>query len=230
MHRVFFLVAVFTLFMPVGGGAATAPITINSCQPILHNNRFDTPAPNTLSGILQPSTSNGMQIQFTNETNKVANLINFDVRSNGVQFVIRDVGTFSPGVTINHNYRNGAGQAFVLPAFIPPHVKCHISLVRFTDGTTWPAKDDVAPTTALRANPSSVTMTMDTDSTLVMVSTTGSVGGFSEKNDCSRIAAISVATTSQASAVYVIRPIAKGTCTFHVSDASRTIDVPVTIQ
>lgn len=229
MNRALFLIAVLIMFTPVVADSATAPVTINSCGPILHNNQLNTPQPNSLSGILQPSSSSGMAIQFTNETNKVADLINFDVRSNGVQFVIRDVGTFSPGVTIDHRFRNGAGQAFVLPEFIPPNVKCRVASVRFTDGTTWPVADESA-TPALRANPSSVSMSTDTDSTLVMVSTTGSVGGFSEKNDCAHVAAISVATTSQAAAVYVIRPLAKGTCTFHVSDEGRTIDVPVTIQ
>ncbi len=229
MKRALVLIVVLSSLMPVAGRCAAAPITINSCQPMLNNNRLNTPAPNTLNGILQPSSSSGMQIQFTNESNKVADLINFDVRSNGVQFVIRDVGTFSPGVTIDHRFRNGAGQAFVLPDFIPPNVKCHVAMVRFTDGTTWPA-NDASTTAALRANPTSVTMSTDTESMLVMVSTTGSVGGFSEKNNCDRIATISVATTSQASAVYVIRPIAKGACMFHVSDEGRTIDVPVTVQ
>jgi len=33
-----------------------------------------------------------------NESNKTANLVNFDVDSNRDHFVIRDIGMFSPGV------------------------------------------------------------------------------------------------------------------------------------
>ncbi len=195
---------------------------------MIQNNQLNTPSPNNAASWLA-AQSNGMQIQFTNEASKVADLINFDVRSNGVQFVIRDVGTFSPGVTIDHRFRNGAGQAFVLPAFIPPNVKCRVASVRFTDGTVWPVKN-ASSTTALSANPTSVSMSLDTDSMLVMVSTTGVVGGFTETNNCDGVAAIAVATTAQRAAVYNIRPLGKGTCTLHVSDEGRTVDVPINVQ
>ncbi|MBC5802546.1 MAG: hypothetical protein GIX03_05990 [Candidatus Eremiobacteraeota bacterium] len=64
-------------------------------------------------------------------------LVNFAVDSNGDHFVIGDVGTFSPGVSIKHEYRNGSGQAFVLPQFIAPRVTCCVVSVTFTDGTVW---------------------------------------------------------------------------------------------
>ncbi len=238
LYRLFALIGACLVFLPTVSSAQNAlgtstsskssPVTINLCQPIFHNNQFATPSASNPNSWLA-SQSNGMQIQFTNESNKVADLINFEVRSNGVQFVIRDVGKFSPGVTIDHNFRNSAGQAFVLPAFIPPNVKCHVASVRFTDGTVWPVKH-ASSSLALSANPTSVSMSLDTDSSLVMVSTTGTVGGFTETNNCDGIAAIAVATTAQRAAVYNIRPLGKGACTLHVSDEGRTVDVPINVQ
>src|SRR5690349_19526681 len=79
---------------PLGVSAQTAspPVAINSCGPILESNANTQ----TLFGIPVTSTSDGIRIQFTNESSKTANLINFAVDSNGDSFVIRDVGTFSP--------------------------------------------------------------------------------------------------------------------------------------
>ncbi len=68
---------------------AGSPIAINACSPMMNNNNTQT-----LFGVPVASTSTGIQIQFTNESSKSANLINFSVRSNGDSFVIRDVGTF----------------------------------------------------------------------------------------------------------------------------------------
>lgn len=238
LYRLLALGGIVFAFIPVGSPAQNAlgsstsskasPVTINLCQPIINNNQLSTPSASNVNSWLAAQSS-GMQIQFTNESNKVADLINFDVRSNGVQFVIRDVGTFSPGVTIDHRFRNSQGQAFVLPAFIPPNVKCHVASVRFTDGTVWPAKN-VASASTLRANPTSISMSLDMDSSLVMISTTGTVGGFTETNNCDGIAAIAVATTGQQAAVYNIRPLGKGACTLHVSDEGRTVDVPINVQ
>src|SRR5579884_960020 len=120
MNLRFTIVALVTITAalppPVPAQEAPAPpVVINACGPILNNGNTQT-----LFGVPVASTSSGIQIQFTNESSKTANLINFAVDSNGSSFVIRDVGTFSPGVEIKHRFTNGSGQAFVLPQFVAP--------------------------------------------------------------------------------------------------------------
>jgi hypothetical protein len=220
--------------LDLSASSSQSPVTINSCQPML-NNPAPTASPNVLSQLLTPATSSGMRIGFTNESDKVADLINFEVHSNGATFVIRDVGTFSPGITIDHRFRNGAGQAFVLPAFIAPHVTCRVASVRFADRSVWPVEPAAAPAPAaaatLSANPASLDIARSVDSALLMVSSTGRVAGFNEKDDCQGIASIFVSTTAQTSAVYSVKPIAAGTCTARVTDeAGRTISVPITVH
>jgi hypothetical protein len=246
MAALFLLIAVFPPAagaqnaLDVSTSSAQSPVTINSCGPIINTNTAPGPSPsaNPLAQLLQTSTSSGMRIAFTNESDKVADLVNFEVRSNGVQFVIRDVGTFSPGITIDHRFSNGAGQAYVLPAFIPPNVTCRVRSVRFIDRTVWPSTTasstaGTAPegTTRLSANPASVIVPRDADSALVMIASTALVAGFNESDNCNGIATVFVSATAQTSAVYSIKPIAPGTCTARVTDeAGRAIAIPITVR
>ena len=108
----------------------------NPVAPNAGGAQFNSPAP-SIAGIPLTSTSSGIQIEFTNESQTTADLVNFGVDSSGQHFVIRDVGTFSPCVSIKHKYRNGEGQAFVLPGLIAPRVNCSVVSVRFVDGTVW---------------------------------------------------------------------------------------------
>jgi hypothetical protein len=218
--------------------SAQSPVTINSCGPIINKNTAPQPSPsaNPIEQFLAPATSSGMRIVFTNESGKVADLVNFEVRSNGVQFVIRDVGTFSPGITIDHRFSNGAGQAYVLPAFIPPDVKCRVLSVRFVDRTVWPSTQASSAgaaegTTTLSASPASVRIAPDADSALVMISSTARVAGFNESDNCNGIALVFVTATAQTSVVYSIKPLAPGTCAARVTDeAGRAITIPITVQ
>lgn len=213
-----------------------SPVTINSCQPRLSPASSASPNPNPLVALLQPSTSNGIHIQFTNESTKTADLVNFDVNSNGSHFVIRDVGTFSPGISIDHRYSNGAGQAYILPAFIAPKIHCRVASVRFTDGSVWPVPPGTAATQArgnsvLSVNPKSVRIDTRLESALFMVSATERVAGFKEADTCSGIATVYVTATAQTSAVYTVKPVAAGTCTATISDETgQTVSVPITVQ
>jgi hypothetical protein len=217
--------------------SAQSPVTINTCEPILYS-PGPSPSPNPIAALLQPQTSSGMHIQFTNESGKVADLVNFEVTANGTQFVIRDVGTFSPAITIDHRYRNGSGQPFILPAFIPPNVKCRVLSVRFNDRTVWPpsraegiAAAPESSTTSLSANPSSLVVPRDAESALVMISSSARVAGFNESDTCQGIANVFVSTTAQTSAVYSIKPVGPGDCAIRIVDeAGRTINVPVTVK
>ncbi|MHB8178700.1 MAG: hypothetical protein ACYDA5_08845 [Vulcanimicrobiaceae bacterium] len=78
-----------------------------------------------------------LQIQFTNESNVVADVVRFKIDwGNGKVAYIRDAGTFSPGITIKHNFRHTVGT-LVSPIFSHPHISCGIAAVNFTDGTSW---------------------------------------------------------------------------------------------
>jgi hypothetical protein len=174
--------------------------------------------------------------------------VNFAIDSNGERFVIRDVGTFSSGVSIKHKYRNGAGQAFVLPAFIAPKVLCEVASVRFADGSAWrkgigldpasapaPATSGASATlcasAALSANPTRVEIDRSTESELFIVSSSERIGAFRETDDCANVATVFVAATGQRSATYSVRPLATGTCTAHVVDeAGKALAVPIVIR
>jgi len=208
------------------------PVAINACGPILVDNSTQT-----LFGIPVTSTSGGIQIQFTNESSKTANLINFTVDSNGESFVIRDVGTFSPNIEITHKYSNGAGQAFVLPALVAPKISCHVQSVGFTDGTTWRHGDaGISPPAspsmqALSATPASVTMDRNAESHLFMVMAAEAVAAFTERDTCAQIANVKLSASGEAAATYVVTPIVPGTCSAVIRDQyGHTVVVPITVR
>ena len=213
--------------------APAPPVTVNSCGPVLNKSQNLS-----LTDILA-SQSAGIAIEFVNDSPKTANLINFAVDSNGTQFVIRDVGTFSSGVSIKHTYRNGAGQAFILPAFIAPNVACSVSSVRFTDGSTWrksyaaagAVTAPAASRTVLKADPTRLEIDRATESELYLVSSSERVTAFHESDDCSGVATISVAATGQSSATYSVKPLAPGSCTAHATDeAGSSIAIPILVR
>ncbi len=221
-----------------GANGAAPPITINSCGPILNNN-----SSTTIAGIPIPaSTSNGIEIEFVNESTKTATLINFAVHSSGDHFVIRDVGTFSPGVSIKHQFKNGQGQAFVLPAFISPNVTCHVTSAKFSDGSLW--EQGEPPTTtqpvvekpspgnpALSVSPTQLTIGREEESQLFLVTSTAKVAAFKESDNCGKIANILVAVTADSSATYQVKPLAAGSCSARVADdQGNAVTVPIVIQ
>lgn len=215
-----------------------SPVTINSCGPIIDKNQTKN-----YFGVNVPvSTSAGIGIEFVNESKVTATLVNFAVDSNGDQFVIRDVGKFSPGVSIKHQYRNGQGQSFVLPAFIAPKITCHVASVEFADGTVWrkgqaPAASTGPVTTAgqsasaLTATPARVNIDGVANAALFLVSTTERVAAFKETDTCANVASIFVAATADASATYSVKPLAAGSCTATVTDEDgRTVTVPIVVR
>src|SRR5579884_3698900 len=217
MNLRFTIVALVTITAalppPVPAQEAPAPpVVINACGPILNNGNTQT-----LFGVPVASSSSGIQIQFTNESSKTANLINFAVDSNGESFVIRDVGTFSPGIEITHKFRNGAGQAFVLPQLIAPKIKCHVQSVGFTDGSVWRRGQNNAPaspassTNALTVSPQSVDLDRNAEAHLFMVMSSAKIAAFSEQDTCKGIASVALAASGEAAATYTVKPVGAGT-------------------
>ena len=224
-------------------GGNAPPVTINSCGPILNKNTQQTQHIAGLPIPIPASTSSGIAIEFVNESAQTAKLVNFSVKSGGDRFVIRDVGTFSPGVSIKHEYRNGAGQAFILPAFIAPKVSCHVASVEFANGSVWrkgqagnaamvPAGGSPAVSSgALTVTPASVTIDSVADSRLFMVTSTAKVSTFKEIDNCAKVATVLVAATGDEAATYSVKPIAVGSCTAHViDDDGNTVAVPIVVQ
>lgn len=243
MRRLLLTVATLALALPLTGAAPSLdatkhPVQINSCGPMLNGNS------QTLFGVPVVSSSNGIQIQFTNESAQTADLINFAVDSNGRTFVIRDVGTFSPGVEITHRYRNGAGQAFVLPAFVSPKFKCKVDSVRFADGTVWRRGDKLKPRASaataatsggpekLSISPSGpVNVVVNGEPRLFLVQSTGTVAAFSERDACSGIAKVTLEAAGENSATYSVAPVGTGSCSVNITEESgATISVPINVQ
>jgi hypothetical protein len=220
------------------GATSTPPVTINSCGPIIDKNQTQN-----YFGVNVPvSTSSGIGIEFVNESKQTATLVNFAVDSNGDQFVIRDVGKFSPGVSIKHQYRNGQGQSFVLPAFIAPKIKCHVASVEFADGTVWrkgqaptastgPVTAPAGSTSGLTATPARLNLDGVSNAALFLVSSGERVAAFKETDNCAKVASIFVAATADASATYSVKPIAPGSCTATVTDEDgHAVSVPIVVR
>src|SRR5215469_7582248 len=120
MYRFLAFLAILAIATPRAAMADSSdPVVLNSC------------------GLTYSSTTNvasqidGLQAQFTNNGPKTAQIVNIKADINGQTEVIRDVGTFSPGIEIKHKYRAGQGQ-FALPAILGnmlsgrPAVTCSI--------------------------------------------------------------------------------------------------------
>lgn len=220
--------------VPPAGGAS--PITINSCGPIINDKNATT----NIFGVPVPaSMSSGIQIEFVNSASVAATLVNFAVDSAGDHFVIRDVGTFSPGVSIKHQFRNGSGQAFVLPAFIAPNVTCRVDSAQFSDGSVWrPGQSAAAAAaagapahTSLQVSPARVSVDMASDFELFLVQSNDHVTSFKEIDNCANIATLSLAISGDSTATFRVKPLAPGTCTAHVIDENgNSVAVPITVQ
>lgn len=100
------------------------PIVVNDCQFYYRGN-------------LLVGVAAGMRIEYTNESQTAANLIEFLVTDGTHSVLIRDVGRFSPGIEIIHKFPNQTGAAIYSPLFSHPHIICQAQEVHFVDGTTW---------------------------------------------------------------------------------------------
>jgi hypothetical protein len=220
---------------PQGGYAqAGSRVTIDFCAPFF--DKSNTPAP-LIPGVSLSQTTAGMHITFVNTSKKTATTVNFAVDSNGNKFIIRDVGTFSPDIQIDHKYRNGRGQAFVLPDFIAPKVTCSVDSVTYEDGTTWnpaaatPPPPPGASGVGLSATPANVEIAAGAQPVVFLVQSATKSTGYKETDDCTGIAAIFVAATGDTSATYTVRPLGPGTCTATVqNDSGSVIRVPITVK
>lgn len=97
-----------------------------------------------------------------------------------------------------------------------------------------PTPSTAASPPAIAASPSSLSFASGSAQTLD-VSESGYTGGFTESDTCNpfsgEIAAVSAGSNGNGAATYAITPVAAGTCTVTVTDASnRTIAVQITVS
>ena len=226
----------------VSGQGVAPPVTIDTCAPLLTPNASASSAPSFMGISLSSvtSTSTGMHIVFVNDSHQVAKLVNFEVVSNGNRFIVRDVGTFSPGVSIDHQYRNGAGQGFILPSFIAPNVTCSIASVEFADGTLWrPGQPpNLVPNaiaspaqTGLSVSPNQLTLSSRSEAALFFVQSDTRVADLKETDNCAGVATIFVGASGDRAASYYVRPIAAGTCAAHmINETGATVSIPIIVH
>jgi S1-C subfamily serine protease len=112
---------------PVFGNSTNSqlpPVVVNDCQFYY-------------KGTLLVGVVSGVRIEYTNESSKTANLIEFLISDGRHSVLVRDVGTFSPGVEIIHRFPKQTGQEIYSPLFSHPKVTCRTQQAHFIDGTTW---------------------------------------------------------------------------------------------
>lgn len=219
-----------------------SPVTINACSTYIQPNPVQTNAP-TFMGVpiaALTSKSAGMRISFVNNSKQIAKLVNFEIDSNGNEFIVRDAGTFSPGVLIDHSFKNGAGQNFILPAFISPKLKCRVASVEFADGSMWrhgqppnvvPVAIPPAPPGRLSIVPPSVVLENQSESALFMVQTSSRIAGLKQTDNCAGIASVFVGASADRATSYYVKPIAAGKCAAHVIDENgATASIPIEVR
>ena len=110
--------------------AVQAPVVIDACRLYYH------PASNVPGTVSLTKKTGLLTIKFTNEADKPATTVRFGVDLNGTEASVRDVGSFAPGVTISHDFKDFLGSTqFIISREEQP--KCHVAYVKFADGSTW---------------------------------------------------------------------------------------------
>ncbi len=118
---------------PVVAPTAGPPVEIDECK-LLY------------SGDAVAGVSSGVLVKFTNDGAVPADLVTFKVSAAGETALIRDVGTFTPGIEITHHYREGSGHPMFSPLLDHVVLSCSIASVHFKDGSVWPTPPAPAKT------------------------------------------------------------------------------------
>jgi hypothetical protein len=114
-----------------------SPIIVDYCHIDYEQGPNVTPS----AAIALTKKSGPLEIKFTNESEKTATTIRFGVEMEKSTASIRDVGSFAPGITIHHKFRDFSGQTkFIFSS--EPQPKCSVQYVKFADGSTWSAGEE----------------------------------------------------------------------------------------
>ncbi len=211
---------------PVGpvSAAPSPPVVLNSCS-LMYSNT------NSIASQIV-----GLDAQFTNQSSKTATVVNIATSINGQSSVIRDVGSFAPGIEIHHRYKAGGGQ-FALPSvlqqlFGKPAVQCTIASVQFEDGSMWPSaagQPAATTTSAILTQPTTLQL-HGTGAAHARLALATSAAQVSSNSDCGGVASVAVVASTAADLALEITPLGNGTCTISLRDASgNTATIPVSV-
>ena len=104
----------------------------------------------TTNGLLINRSNGSFRVVFTNEGNTPADLIRFQLAYGSERIFVRDVGNYSPGITITHVFKRRGGNVISSPLFKPAPFSCSVVAVHFVDGSEWtPPGTSIAPTIAM---------------------------------------------------------------------------------
>jgi hypothetical protein len=207
---------------PTAAPSTPSPIAIDICQ-------LRTEDENPFV-----ATTDGVEIKFTNNAKVAATTINFAVSSGAQAGVIRDVGTFAPGLEVTHNYREGSGFQIITPLLSHPHLNCTVQSVQFADGSAWPAVAAASATDgALSASPATLSFAGigSTYDQFLTVADSGAGATLKESDNCAQIATVSVLASSASGQSLRISSVGPGYCAVHITDGSdHSVMVPVQVS
>jgi hypothetical protein len=135
------IAAAAALLTPLGAFAhpisppGVAPIAVRSCEVTQKTAASYRPwyGWRYAAPFAPPPATNGLRIVFANRTNVPATEVGFRVAYRGAVEYVRDAGTFSPGVSIDHSY-----SQFVDFAFLGSQPNaCRPVFAKFADGSIW---------------------------------------------------------------------------------------------
>ncbi|MDE2482870.1 MAG: hypothetical protein KGN02_11825 [bacterium] len=210
----------------VGRAQSASPVSLNSCT-------LEYSDPSSLA-----SRVDGLRAQFTNNSSKTAHVVNISADINGTKQIIRDEGTFSPGIEINHRYRVGGGQ-FALPSvlasiFGKPAVTCTIASVEFADGTKWSADANeatmaAATTPAIAVQPSVLAL-HGIGSVHARLGYASGGGSLALSSNCGQVASVEILGSTHVDLAFRVTPKAAGTCTISLRDINDNLaTIPVSV-
>ena len=232
------------LFLALGAPAGADPVMgpANAFSPPVNVNACNLEYSSDTSVV---SRINGVAIQFTNESSTVADLINFRVTINGQPSLIRDVGTFTPGIEILHKFRAGSDQ-FTLPVVLQqfggrPPVTCTIASVHFANGTTWQpgtstgtgagATATTGSSGVLTAAPAQLAFAGANEASRLIFIGSPKPARLSLRSNCDGIATIARVAQSAQEAVYRVAPRATGYCAATVVDENgNAAMIPIAVK
>ena len=218
-----------TIAVPVTPtGAVGPPIEIDECK-LLYSG-------NDVAG-----ESAGVFLKFTNDSTLTADLINFKVIAGSESGMIRDVGTFTPGIEITHHYREGSGHLMFSPLLSHVSLDCSVASVHFRNGTVWQAASvkppTPSPTPVVLASPRPIDYAPDSltfarlgseyDRYVSLYDATG-IGAVHQSGTCAGIVSVRTVDVTRRGAALRVSPIASGRCSMVLADAANnSIEIPV---
>ncbi|HVA27838.1 MAG TPA: hypothetical protein VNF68_06640 [Candidatus Baltobacteraceae bacterium] len=222
-HRFIVVLATCALLSTgVARAAGQSPVALNSCNLIF-------------SGTGLAATVSGLDAQFTNNSNVTASVVNIEANIDGSTQLIRDKGTFSPGIEIHHRYRSG-GEQFALPVVLQsifgskPQVSCKIGSVQFVDGSRWPSAAEPAQPSAIQITPTIVGLTGAGAAHAALALASGG-GPLAMQSNCGPYAAVEVLASTTGQLALRVTPKAPGSCSITIRDENDNVaTLPVTVQ